>query len=78
MPYAGHGTFVAGVVRSMAPAAEIIVENVFDIAGSALESDFVPKLNAGLGYGAEIFHLTIASPTRKQPAAAGVRARGWS
>ena len=64
MPYCGHGTFVAGVVRSMAPGAEIIVENVFDIAGSALESDFVPKLNAGFGYGAEIFHLTIASPTR--------------
>jgi hypothetical protein len=64
MPYSGHGTFVAGVVRSMAPGAEIIVENVFNIAGSALESDFVPKLNAGFGYGAEIFHLTIASPTR--------------
>jgi subtilisin family serine protease len=63
-PYGGHGTFVAGVVRSMAPGAEIVVENVFDIAGSALESDFVPKLNAGFGYGAEIFHLTIASTTR--------------
>jgi subtilisin family serine protease len=63
-PYAGHGTFVAGVVRCLAPGAEIIVENVFNIAGSALEADFVPKLNAGFGYGAEIFHLTVASPTR--------------
>ena len=36
---------------------------VFDIAGSALESDFVPKLNQGFAYGAEIFQVTIASQT---------------
>jgi subtilisin family serine protease len=64
-PYAAHGTFVAGVVRCMAPAAEIVVENVFKIAGSGLESDFVPKLYAGFGYGAEIFHLTVATQTRR-------------
>jgi subtilisin family serine protease len=62
--YGGHGTFVAGVIRSMAPGAEIVVKNVFDTAGSALESDFVPKLNEGFAYGAEIFHITVASPTR--------------
>jgi len=61
--YGGHGTFVAGVIRSMAPGAEIVVRNVFDIAGSALESDFVPKLSEGFAYGAEIFHVTVASPT---------------
>ena len=64
MPYGGHGTFVAGVIRSMAPGAEIRVENVFKIAGSALEADFVPKLYEGFRWGAEIFHLTVASPTR--------------
>ena len=61
--YGGHGTFVAGVIRSMAPGAEIVVKNVFDTAGSALESDFVPKLSEGFAYGAEIFHVTVASPT---------------
>ena len=64
LPYGGHGTFVAGVIRSMAPGAEFQVENVFDTAGSALESDFVAKLNAGFAYGAEIFHVTVASRTR--------------
>jgi len=64
LPYGGHGTFVAGVIRSMAPGADIVVRNVFCIAGSALESDFVPKLNEGFGFGAEIFHVTVASPTR--------------
>lgn len=63
-PYDGHGTFVAGVARCMAPGAEIFVANVFDTAGSALESDCVPKLNAGLAWGADIVHLTIASPSR--------------
>ena len=62
--YGGHGTFVAGVIRSMAPGAEIVVKNVFDTAGSALESEFVPKLSEGFAYGAEIFHVTVASPTR--------------
>jgi hypothetical protein len=63
-PYGGHGTFVAGVIRCMAPGAEIVVRSVFDVAGSGLEADFVPKLYAGFEFGAEIFHVTVASPTR--------------
>jgi subtilisin family serine protease len=63
-PYDGHGTFVAGVIRCMAPAAEIYVANVFDIAGSAVESDVGIRLNGALAHGAEIIHLTIASPSR--------------
>jgi len=63
-PYGGHGTFVAGVIRCMAPGAKIVVRSVFDIAGSALESDFVPKLYKGFAEGAEIFHVTVSSPTQ--------------
>ena len=64
-PYAGHGTFVAGVVRCVAPRTEIIVAKVFDVAGGALESDFVPELTRALGLGVDIFHLSVAAPTRK-------------
>jgi hypothetical protein len=64
LPYGGHGTFVAGVIRCMAPGAEIMVRSIFDVAGSALESDFVPKLYDGFRYGADIFHVTVSSPTR--------------
>ena len=64
-PYTGHGTFVAGVARCMAPAADIIVTNAFSIAGSKLESDLVPELVAALGLGVDIFHLTIAMPSRE-------------
>jgi subtilisin family serine protease len=63
-PYTGHGTFVAGVARCMAPAADVIVTNAFAIAGSTLESDLVPRLVAALGLGVDIFHLTIATLTR--------------
>jgi subtilisin family serine protease len=63
-PYTGHGTFVAGVLRCVAPASEIIVQNAFAIAGSELESDLVPRLDAALGLGADIFHLTIACSSR--------------
>jgi subtilisin family serine protease len=63
-PYTSHGTFVAGVMRCLAPAADIIVTNAFSIAGSHLEADLVPRLEAALGLGVDIFHLTIACLSR--------------
>jgi subtilisin family serine protease len=64
LPYGGHGTFVAGVLRCMAPEAQIHVANIFNIAGSALESDFVRRLNKAFGFGFEILHLTASCMTR--------------
>jgi subtilisin family serine protease len=63
-PYVGHGTFVAGVLRSVAPAAEVVVTNAFSIAGSVLESDLVARLESALRLGADIFHLSIACASR--------------
>lgn len=63
-PYTGHGTFVAGVMRTMAPAAEIVVCNAFSIAGSQLESDLVTRLEDELRRGVDIFHLSIAARSR--------------
>jgi hypothetical protein len=63
-PYTGHGTFVAGVMRCMAPAADIVVANAFSIAGSHLESDLVTRLEEELRRGVDIFHLSIATPSR--------------
>jgi hypothetical protein len=62
--YTGHGTFVAGVARCMAPSAEIIVTDAFCIAGTVLESDLVPRLEAALSLGVDIFHLTVACLSR--------------
>jgi hypothetical protein len=63
-PYTGHGTFVAGVLRCMAPDTDIIVTNAFEVAGSELEADLVTRLETALGLGADIFQLTIACASR--------------
>jgi subtilisin family serine protease len=60
-PYAGHGTFVAGVARCMARDASVFVSNAFKVAGSALESDFVKDLTAALDDGVHIFNLSVTT-----------------
>jgi subtilisin family serine protease len=63
-PYTGHGTFVAGVIRTMAPATDVVVTNIFSIAGSALESDFVARLESAFRLGVDIFQLDVACASR--------------
>lgn len=47
-PYAGHGTFVAGVIRCLAPATYIEVEGVLTKAGAVYESAITRELNEAL------------------------------
>ena len=63
-PCTGHGTFGAGVLRCMAPDAQIVMRRALLYGGSAVESDLVPVLESALGLGADIFHLTIACLSR--------------
>ena len=49
----------------MAPQSEVIVSNVFQVGGSALESDFVSDLKQALALGVDIFHLSVSAPTRE-------------
>ena len=42
----------------------MIVTNAFSIAGSELESNWIPRLEAALSLGVDIFHLTIAAHSR--------------
>jgi hypothetical protein len=47
-PYAGHGTFVAGVVRCLAPGTDIEVEGIMPHGGACYESDIARELNEAL------------------------------
>jgi subtilisin family serine protease len=64
-PYAGHGTFVAGVARCMAPAVDIYVDDVFDKAGAKLESDAAMRIDEALDSGPDIIVLPGGGTTRQ-------------
>jgi len=61
---AGHGTFGAGVLRCVAPDAQIIMTRALLYGGSQVESDLVPVLESALSLGADIYHLTMACLSR--------------
>ncbi|BCB76984.1 hypothetical protein GCM10022251_44650 [Phytohabitans flavus] len=47
-PYAGHGTFIAGLVRTVAPRAEVRVLSHFSRGGATWESTLVQNLDHAL------------------------------
>jgi subtilisin family serine protease len=67
-PYAGHGTFVTGVLRCMAPKASVYVERAFNIAGADYESNLLSSLEDALDRHPDILVFTFAASThRDQP-----------
>jgi subtilisin family serine protease len=47
-PYVGHGTFVAGIIRCLAPATDLEIEGVLKHAGAVYESDICAELNEAM------------------------------
>lgn len=65
-PYAGHGTFIAGVVRNQAPQAQIRVEGFLPSGGAAYESEMVIQLGEALALSPDIISLSAGCPTREE------------
>jgi hypothetical protein len=65
--YAGHGSFIAGVVRCRAPKAVIRHER-FNIqrGGAVRESALIAQLNDALDYKPEVINLSAGTHTRDQ------------
>ncbi len=62
--YTGHGTFVAGVARCMAPLSEVRVVRDFNAAGILLEADIVKRLDEALNLGPDVINLSAGGPSR--------------
>jgi subtilisin family serine protease len=64
-PYAGHGTFVAGVARCVAPRVTIFVEKAFAIAGAEYETNLLHRLEHALDLNPDILVWPFTTSTRR-------------
>jgi subtilisin family serine protease len=64
-PYTGHGTFVAGVARCMAPATQIHIANALPFAGAQLEGELIRLLDAALSSGPDIISMSAGATSRR-------------
>ncbi len=64
-PYAGHGTFISGVIRCIAPASDIVVERILGVAGFARESRLIQQIHDALARSPDIISMSAGCYTRK-------------
>lgn len=63
-PYAGHGTFVSGVIRCLAPASQIVVEREIEVSGFVKESSLIKQVHDALSRSPDIISMSAGGYTR--------------
>ncbi len=63
-PYAGHGSFIAGVIRCVAPATDVVVEGMIGPSGFVAEADMITQIRQGLSRSPDIISLSAGGHTR--------------
>jgi Subtilase family len=63
--YGGHGTFIASIVRAMAPRAGVRVKRIFQKAGALYETQIVQALIPVLDWAPDIISLSAGTHTWK-------------
>jgi subtilisin family serine protease len=61
--YGAHGTFIASIVRAMAPRAEVRVARIFEKAGALYESNVVRSLLSVLDWAPDVISLSAGTHT---------------
>ena len=64
-PYAGHGTFVAGILRSVAPKASVFVERAFETVGANYETNVMSLVENALDENPDILVFAFTSATHR-------------
>jgi Subtilase family len=63
-PYAGHGSFIAGIVRCLAPSSSVTVERVIGRSGFVTELNMVTQIRQALGRSPSIISMSAGGYTR--------------
>lgn len=63
-PYAGHGTFVAGVIRCLAPASRVVVEREIEVSGFVRESSLITQIHDALSRSPDVISMSAGGYTR--------------
>ncbi|HUN30846.1 MAG TPA: S8/S53 family peptidase [Trebonia sp.] len=64
--YGGHGTFIASIIRAMAPQAQVTVHRQFEKAGAVYETDLVRELDSVLAGEPDVISLSAGTHTWRQ------------
>jgi subtilisin family serine protease len=64
-PYAGHGTFVSGVIRCLAPASQVVVEREIEVSGFVKESSLIKQIHDALSRSPDVISMSAGGYTRR-------------